>query len=100
MDGTCSAGMSADTDLPGNRSLAHHVWLEADASDQATNYAAYRVARSDLSLQVCAQVFELHDSAQHHFITMLLWERENGLMSIEQAVAEAVRHHDGIVQSK
>jgi len=100
MDGACSAGMSVDAKLPGNRSLAHHVWLEADASDRAANYAAYCVARANLSLQVCAQVFNLHDSAQHHFITMLLWKRDGGQLSIGEAVNEAVRHHDAIVKSK
>jgi len=97
MDGTFSDSAQLVTQPPGNRSLAHHVWLEASASDQTTNYAAYRVARSDLSLQVCEQVFQLHDSAQHHFITMLLWQRcGEGHLTTKEALDEAMRHHEQV----
>jgi hypothetical protein len=97
MDDTFSGrGVLQTTQPPGNRSLAHHAWLEADATDDMANYAAYRIARADLSLEVCVQVFALHDSAQHHFITMLLWESGGGSLTTSEAVAEAVKHHHAV----
>lgn len=93
MDGTFSGAASHTTQPPGNRSLAHHAWLQADSADEVANYAAYRIARPSLSLEVCVQVFALHDSAQHHFITMLLWERSDGLLTTQAALDEAIKHH-------
>lgn len=98
MDGTFSGATLQATKPPGNRSQAHHAWFSAKASDRAANYAAYNLARADLSLKVCAQVFALHDSAQHHFISMLLWERDDGLLSIAEAVAKALAHHAAVTK--
>jgi len=94
MDGTVMASKLLDNQPPGNRSAAHHAWLEAEASDTVSNYAAYRLARDDLLSRDCKKVFGLHDSAQHHFITMLLWNRPGlGYLTTQEALAEAVKHH-------
>lgn len=99
MDGTFSGATLQATKPPGNRSQAHHAWLSAKASDRAANYAAYNLARADLSLEVCAQVFALHDSAQHHFITMLLWQQGDDVLTVAQAVVEALRHHAAVTHT-
>ena len=100
MDGTFNDPEMVATKPPGNRSATHHAWLEADATDRAANYAAYRLARDDfLDDEVCAQVFDLHDSAQHHFITMILWKRGGHPLTIDEALFEAKRHHKQVQKS-
>ena len=97
MDGTNMSTKLLDNHPPGNRNAAHHAWLEAEASDRAANFAAYPLARDDLLASECKRVFALHDSAQHHFITMLLWDRPGlGHLTTKEAMAEAMRHHEQV----
>ena len=82
----------------------HQLWLQAGANDRAGNFDAFKAACPELSDDVCAEVFALHDSAQYHFITALLWDRSFGsedsgdYMSVEEALATALEEHQKVVK--
>lgn len=79
------------------KSHPHQMWLGAAHTNKAVNFAAYRAACADLSDDVCEEVFGMHDSAQHHFISMLLWDKPGvGYMSVEEAVRLAWEHHEDV----
>jgi len=98
MDGsTVGEGLVQTWTNPRDSQHPHQRWLQADSNDWKANFSAYLAARPDLSPDTCIEVFELHDSAQHHFITMLLWDRPGlGYMSEINAFEEAVKHHKAV----
>lgn len=94
MDGSTMEGLVQTWTSPRDADHPHQMWLRASACNPAANFAAFKAARSAISDKMCWKVYQLHDSAQYHFITMLLWDRPHkGYMSIPKAYTKAYTHH-------
>ncbi|WP_406672154.1 hypothetical protein [Natronospira sp.] len=72
----------------------HQQWLRAGRDDRAANQAAFLAADPSIPDEVIDTVMQLHDSAQHHFITRLLFDQGGGVHDTpEQALISAQAHH-------
>ena len=77
----------------------HQLWLAASPGNWAANQAAFLAACPELSDEMLVAVCQLHDSAQHHFITRLIFNQGEVYDSPEAAYASAYAHHVAIVNS-
>lgn len=76
----------------------HQMWMRAERGNRAVNVAAFLAADAALPENVMDEVWSLHDSAQYHFIQMLLLRHSDGSyrFTINDAFLLALKHHEEV----
>lgn len=100
MDGSSFCTRVVTWKNPRDKTHPHQMWIEADRDNRAANFAAFLAADAALSENMMEEVWHLHDSAQYHFIQMLLWRHDDGShrCTTNEAFSLAQKHHKEVMK--
>lgn len=79
----------------------HQIWLHGSGNDRAICRKALIAACGYLKPVEFRALYSLHQSAQYHFITRMLWcKPDNSYDHPAEALSEAIKHHKEVTKLK